>query len=105
MRAGGFDPARYSAAVVANADFRKFDGMLRTVLDVSVEEADRLEAWLEEAYREGRLTYGLHRDRQALMTCLVFNLEASEHVHFIDAAGGGFARAAEGFKARAAKPG
>ena len=36
------------------------------------------------------------------MTCLVFSLEQGEHVHFVDAAGGGFAKAAEGFKARLA---
>ncbi len=74
--------------------------MLRTVLDVTPEQADRVETWLEAEFNAGRLVYGLHRDRTALMTCLVFSLEASEHVHFIDAAGGGFAKAAEGFKAR-----
>jgi len=36
------------------------------------------------------------------MTCVVFGLEQGNHVHFIDAAGGGFAKAAEGLKARLA---
>jgi hypothetical protein len=99
---GGYDALKYRGELKAQTDFRKFDGMLRTVLDVTPEQADRIEAWLEAQYRAGRLVYGIHRDRTALMTCLVFNLEQGEHVHFVDAAGGGFAKAAEGFKARLA---
>ena len=38
----------------------------------------------------------------ALMTCLVFNLEKSEHVHFIDGGDGGFAIAAKQLKAQLA---
>jgi hypothetical protein len=99
---GAYDAPRYRGELKVQTDFRKFDGMLRIVLDVTPEQAGRIEAWLEDQYRERRLVYGLHRDRTALMTCLVFNLEQGEHVHFVDAAGGGFAKAAEGFKARLA---
>ena len=99
---GAYDAKRYRGELKAQTDFRKFDGMLRVVLDVTPEQAGRIEAWLEDEFRERRLVYGLHRDRTALMTCLVFSLEQSEHVHFVDAAGGGFAKAAEGFKARLA---
>ncbi len=99
---GAYDAPRYRGELKVQTDFRKFDGMLRTVLDVTPEQAGRIEAWLEDQYRQRRLVYGLHRDRTALMTCLVFNLEQGEHVHFVDAAGGGFAMAAEGFKARLA---
>ncbi len=100
---GPYDAPRYRDEMKAQTDFRKFDGMLRTVLDVTPEQAGRIEAWLEGQYRERRLVYGMHRDRTALMTCLVFSLDQSEHVHFVDAAGGGFAKAAEGFKARLAE--
>jgi DUF3095 family protein len=99
---GGYDAPRYRGEMKAQTDFRKFDGMLRTVLDVAPGQADLIEQWLEQQYRARRLVYGLHRDRTALMTCLVFNLEQGEHLHFVDAAGGGFARAAEGFKFRLA---
>ena len=102
LKIGPYDGAVYRHELMAQTDFRKFDDMLRTVLDVTADEADRIERWLDEEHYAGRLVYGLHRDAQALMTCLVFSLEQSEHVHFIDAAGGGFARAAEGFKARLA---
>jgi hypothetical protein len=101
-RIGPYDAPRSRSELKAQTDFRKFDGMLRTVLDVTTAQATEIEQWLDEQYRERRLVYGLHRDRTALMTCLVFNLEQGEHVHFVDASGGGFAKAAEGFKARLA---
>jgi hypothetical protein len=91
-----------STGYLHRSRMRERTSMLRTVLDVTPEQAGRIEAWLEDQYRERRLVYGLHRARTALMTCLVFSLEQGEHVHFVDAAGGGFAKAAEGFKARLA---
>jgi hypothetical protein len=100
---GEYDAPRYREELKAQTDFRKFDGMLRTVLDVTPQQALQIEDWLERQYRERQLVYGLHCDKTALMTCLVFSLEQGEHVHFVDAAGGGFAKAAEGFKARMAE--
>jgi len=99
-RIGPYDAPRYRAELKAQTDYRKYDGMLRTVLDVTPDQAARIEAWLDGQFRRRRLVYGLHRDHRALMTCLVFSLERGEHVHFVDAAGGGFARAAEDFKLR-----
>ena len=77
--------------------------MFRAVLDVSAEQASRIESYLEAEFRAGRLVYGLQLADAALMTCLVFNLAQSEHVHFVDGAEGGFAMAARGFKARLAE--
>jgi len=99
-KAGPYDAPAYRAELRANTDFRKFDGMLRTVLDVTHEQAAAIEAYLEREYLAGRLVYGVHIADSALMTCLVFSLEQSEHVHFIDGANGGFAMAAVGFKER-----
>lgn len=99
---GGYHGVRYVNELKAQTDFRKYDGCLRTVLDCTPAQTASIGEWLEGAYRAGRLVYGLHTDTAALMTCLVFSIERSEHVHFIDAAGGGFAKAAEGFKARLA---
>jgi len=91
---GGFDPARYRNEFCAQSDFRKFDDMLRMVLDCSVEEAAEIEAFLEKEDRAARLCYGLHRSDRALITCLVFSVEDNRHIHFIDGAGGGYAQAA-----------
>ena len=99
-RVGGYDAPRYLEELKAQTDFRKFDGCLRAVLDCSADQVAAIGAWLEAEHRAGHLVYGLHEDHAALMTCLVFNLERSEHVHFVDAAGGGFTKAAEGFKER-----
>lgn len=98
LRIGPYDQPRYRAELKRQTDFRKFDDALRVVLDVTPAEADRIEEALAGAHARGRLFYGLHRAEQALMTCLVFSLERSEHVHFIDAAGGGFAAAAKRLK-------
>ena len=76
--------------------------MLRMVLDCSPAEAAAIEAILEAGQREGRLCYGLHRSEKARMTCLVFSLDESRHVHFIDGEGGGYALAARDLKARLA---
>ncbi len=99
---GGYDGPRYLEELKSQTDFRKFDGCLRTVLDCTPEQASAIESWLEDRYQNGNLIYGLHADKAALMTCLVFSFEDGQHMHFVDAAGGGFARAAEGFKTRLA---
>lgn len=100
-KAGPYDAPTYREELKANTDFRKFDGMLRTVLDVTQQQAKAIESYLEGQYQAGRLNYGVHITDSALMTCLVFSLEQSEHVHFIDGSDGGFAMAATGFKERA----
>ena len=49
--------------------------------------------------------YGLHAANTALMTCLVLNLQKSEHIHFIDGGDGGdsgFAIAEKQMKAQLA---
>ena len=89
----GFDGKRYLSELVANSDVRKFDEMLRMVLDSTSVQQQALEALLEERRLKGQIVYGLHSASHALMTCLVFNL-AGNHVHFIDGADGGYAMAA-----------
>ena len=102
-RVGPYDAPVYDEELRANTDFRKYDGMFRTLLDVTAAQAAAIEAVLEEGYRAGDLVYGTHTAPEALMTCLLFDLEQSEHVHFVDGGNGGFAMAAVGFKARLAE--
>ena len=97
-KAGDYDGANYSNEIRTNTDFRKFDGILRMVLDVSQDQANQIEQYLQKEHENKTLSFGLHTADQALMTCLVFSLEQSEHVHFIDGSNGGFALAAIGFK-------
>lgn len=101
-RIPGFDGSAYRREVVQNTDFRKFDEMLRMVLDVTPAELAALEADLA-ARREGRrLAYGMHVSEAAVMTCLIFSHE-HVHVHFVDGSGGGYATAAVALKQQLAE--
>jgi hypothetical protein len=89
--------SRYKADLVENSDFRKFDGMLRMVMDGSEGQYRELEAYLESQYRQRLLVYGLHRSSEALLTCIVFSYNGN-HMHFVDGSEGGYALAARGLK-------
>jgi hypothetical protein len=60
---------------------------------------ETLEAELSRAQREGIARYGLHRQQSALLTCIVPSPVTADHMHFVDGADGGYARAAEMLKA------
>jgi len=89
--------SHYRDELVDNTDFRKFDGMLRMVMDGSDEQAAVLEHYLETQLRAGRLVYGMYKSREALVTCLVQSYNGN-HLHFVDGSDGGYALAARGLK-------
>jgi hypothetical protein len=91
----------YRDEMVENSDFRKFDGMLRMVVDGSDDQAGRLQAWLEQEFAAGRLAYGMHKSREALVTCIVRS-HNGDHQHFVDGSDGGYAVAAQELKRRLA---
>ncbi|MEO8133642.1 MAG: DUF3095 domain-containing protein [Betaproteobacteria bacterium] len=91
--------SRYTDEMVENSDFRKFDGMLRMVMDGSEAQYRDLREYLDGEHREGRLVYGMHRSREALLTCIVFSYNGN-HVHFVDGSDGGYAMAARDLKAQ-----
>jgi len=97
---GGYDAVKYGEEMRTNTDFRKFDGILRMVLDVSDRQVENIDQYLAGELACGKLVYGTHVADTALMTCMVFSLEQSEHVHFVDGSNGGFAMAAIDFKRR-----
>jgi len=97
-----YDGQKYTGELRANTDYRKYDDMLRMVLDVTEPQADAIEAYLEQRFAARDVIYGTHRAPSALMTCVVFSLKQSEHVHFVDGADGGFAMAAVDLKRRQA---
>jgi hypothetical protein len=99
-QAGSHNAPAYRDELRSNTDFRKYDGILRMVLDVSEDQAGLIEAYLAAGHNARRLVYGVHVTDTALMTCLIFSLEQSKHVHFIDGSDGGFAMAAKAFKSR-----
>jgi hypothetical protein len=95
---GGFEPGRYRGQLVANADFRKFDDGLKLTLDCTPELANELEALLAQAQRDGIVQFGLHRQASALVTCIAPVPTASDHIHFVDGAGGGYTAASQALK-------
>jgi DUF3095 family protein len=98
IRFGGFDPRVYRADTERNSDFRKFDDGLKLTLDLDAPRVAALARLLEGARREGTAFFGLHNQSQALMTCIVPSPLMRDHLHFIDGAGGGYAKAAENLK-------
>jgi hypothetical protein len=93
-----FDPNRYKQSSIPRSDFRKFDGLLRMVIDVPGGKVPAILEFLDAEHRRGVIFYGTHRSDSALMTCVVFSLRRDSHVHFIDGNDGGYALAAVQFK-------
>jgi hypothetical protein len=98
-RIGDFDGPTYKSELVSNTDYRKFDEVLRLVLDLQPEEQEALEKLLVEEHRNGRICYGTHKSSSANMTCMVFSRQGN-HVHFVDGAAGGYTMAAKRLKSQ-----
>jgi hypothetical protein len=93
-----FDARKYAESMSAHSDFRKFDDILRMVVDCSVEQAAAIRAFLEELRAKGSVCFGLHESAAALMTCFVYDVADGKHIHFIDGDKGGYAMAAKQLK-------
>ncbi len=98
---GRFSPQRYRRQLVDNSDFRKFDDGLMMTLDCTPVAADAIEETLRAAHAEGIVRYGLHRQGAAVVTCMVPSAVRADHIHFVDGAAGGYARAARDLKRQA----
>lgn len=97
VRTRSTDWGAYKTDLVANTDFRKFDGSLRLVLSGSAQQREELTGYLAGCRAEGRLAFGMHVAKAAVMTCLIEERQ-SAHFHFVDGAGGGYAAAALSMK-------
>lgn len=100
LTVGGYRGKQYRVELRNNTDYRRFDDTLRILLDCSSAEADEIDRMLEQYALDESLVYGLHRADSALMTCLVFDLDNAEHIHFVDGNNGGFTSAAKALKAK-----
>jgi len=90
----------YKKDMIVNSDYRKFDDMLRMVIDCSEKQAQDIESHLNKMYNDHKIIYGIHYSDTALMTCFVESLQKESHVHFIDGNDGGYALAAIDMKER-----
>ncbi len=84
----------YIRSTASHSDFRKFDDMLRMVIDCSDEEVTRIKLFLEDLFQKGYIFYGTHTSQNSLMTCYVEGLNEGQHIHFLDAENGGYTQAA-----------
>ncbi len=94
--------SKYVKEMLDNSDFRKFDGSLRMVIDGSEAQFLSLQNYLEDMHQQGHLVYGMHRSREALLTCIVSSYNGN-HMHFVDGSEGGYATAAQELKSQLAK--
>jgi hypothetical protein len=95
LNLGRFNADRYRREIAVNTDYRKFDDALMMTVDCSPDVARRLRAMLDAAASDGAVRYGLHTQDEAIMTCVVPSVLSSDHMHFVDGAGGGYAFAAQ----------
>lgn len=87
----------YKPLMVGATDHEKFDDTLRMTISGTRRQRQQLSDYLEQERLAGRLIYGMHTSRHALMTCIVYDYFGRQ-MHFIDASGGGYALAARQMK-------
>jgi hypothetical protein len=87
----------YKHNLIINTDYRKFDEMLRMVISGSQKQREVLRSVLEAYQERGQIVFGIHAAPAALITCIVTDYD-KDHVHFLDAANGGYAMAARELK-------
>lgn len=90
---------QYKHIFVTATDHEKFDGTLRMTISGTMRQREALQAYLEAQRTQGKLFYGLHHSRRALVTCIIQDY-FGEQVHFVDGSDGGYALAALGMKAQ-----
>ncbi|MFI5362905.1 MAG: DUF3095 family protein [Elusimicrobiota bacterium] len=100
MPSPAFDPKKYAESMSAHSDFRKFDDMLRMVVDCSADQAASIRGFLEDLRARGKVCFGLHESTAALMTCFIYDVKDGRHIHFVDGDNGGYAMAAKQLKAQ-----
>ncbi|MGI9318679.1 MAG: DUF3095 family protein, partial [bacterium] len=100
MRGGNYDAPVYRKELRANSDYCRLDDSLRMILDCTETQINQIEHVLASLHAEDKIDYGCFQTQEALMTCLVDDLGAHRHLHFIDGSNGGFWSAAKDLKNR-----
>ncbi len=100
LKFGDYDAPVYKQELKNNTDYRRFGDMIRLVIDCDPGADSALRQQLGAQESSGGIYYGLQSAENALMTCLVFDLAKSRHIHFIDGGNGGFTLAAKELKCK-----
>lgn len=99
LKMGGVDWGKYKDDVRMASDYQKIDDILRMVIASNPTRTEKLTGYLEQCFRAGLLTYGIHVSDRALLTCMILD-RRDRHFHLVDGADGGYALAAKGLKAQ-----
>lgn len=95
---GPFGARKYTESMGRHSDYRKFDDMLRMVIDCSEEQLVSIRQLLEKLHQDGEIHYGMHLSKETLMTCFFHGPGEGRHLHFIDGGEGGYTMAAKYLK-------
>jgi len=98
LSGGGYDSKVYREELQQNSDYCKFDDILRMVLDCTIDQIGKIRQLVDEMHSCGELDFGIFETKQAQITCLLFDIESSQHLHFVDGEGGGLYTASKGLK-------
>lgn len=93
------DWGAYKETMIQNTDYRKFDEVLRMIISGNENQRIALREYLEVLKNKNEIVYGIHAAKNALITCMIFDYQEN-HIHFLDAADGGYAIAAKELKAQ-----
>jgi len=105
LNIGSFNIRDYSRDLVQNTDFRKFDDGLKMTVDLNDAQLEKVTDRLEKATQNDICHYGIHTQKEALVTCIVPSVMSRDHMHFVDGADGGYAEAALRLKEKLARAG
>ena len=89
--------------MVTHSDYRKYDEMLRMVIDCSKAMHTKIRTYLENERAAGTVYFGIYQSDSALMTCFLQSNDEGGHIHFVDGNDGGYALAAKELKAQIAQ--
>lgn len=100
LRGGNYNAPVYRKELRTNSDYCRLDDSLRMILDCTTKQIEQIEHVLASLHAQDKIDYGCFQTQEALMTCLVDDLGAHRHLHFIDGSDGGFWSAANDLKQR-----
>lgn len=98
LKLPGLDVPQYTEEMIMNSDYKKFDDMLRMVIDCTKDQATKIIEFLEAKKTKNQIVYGTHYSKTALVTCFLESLQKDKHIHFVDGNDGGYALAAKELK-------
>lgn len=92
----------YLQKLVELTDTLTIDGRINTVIIGTSGQRISLISFLDHLEKSNKIKYGLHVSQESVMSCYVRDMGTNEHIHFVDGADGGYTRAANSLKKKAA---